>query len=105
MHYMFVFYVPETDAESVKNAVFAAGGGRLGNYDRCCWETPGTGQFRPLAGSDPAIGEIGEDTRVPELKVEMICAEEALPTVIEALLTAHPYETPAFSHWPVATSA
>ena len=105
MYYMFVFYVPETDAESVTNAVFAAGGGRLGNYDRCCWQTPGTGQFRPLTGSEPAIGDIGDDTRVAEIKVEMICVEEVLPAVIEALLTAHPYETPAFSYWPVATSA
>lgn len=102
MHHMFVFYVPEADAETVKNAVFAAGGGRLGAYDRCCWETRGAGQFRPLAGSNPAIGETGEDTFVPEVKVEMICAEDLLPAVIDALLAAHPYETPAFSHWPTS---
>ena len=54
-----MFYVPTANAETVKNAVFEAGGGRIGNYDRCCWQTTGTGQFRPLAGSQPFLGEAG----------------------------------------------
>lgn len=95
------FYVPEADAEAVKAAVFAAGAGRIGNYDRCCWQTSGRGQFRPLAGSQPAIGEPGEVEAVAEIKVEMVCASECLPAVIAALKAAHPYETPAFQHWSV----
>ena len=98
-----VFYVPEPAAEAVKAAVFAAGGGRIGNYDCCCWQTAGTGQFRPLAGSNPAIGRRGAVETVPELKVELVVAEERLPAVIAALRQAHPYETPAFFHWPVGS--
>ncbi len=97
-----VFYVPETAAEAVKAAVFAAGGGRIGSYDCCCWQTAGTGQFRPLAGSAPAIGHLDTIETVPELKVELVVDESRLPAVIAALRKAHPYETPAFFHWPVA---
>jgi hypothetical protein len=99
--YRLVFYVPEADAEAVKAAVFAAGAGRIGNYDRCCWQVSGQGQFRPLEGSDPALGRHGETETVAEAKVEMVCAPERLADVIAALKAAHPYETPAFQHWRV----
>ena len=91
-----VFYVPTGDAEKVKEAMFAAGAGRIGNYDRCCWQTLGQGQFRPLEGSDPAIGSQGKTELVSELKVEMVCSEDCVEKVIEAMKAAHPYETPAF---------
>jgi hypothetical protein len=91
-----VFYCPEPDLEAVKEAMFAAGAGRIGSYDRCCWQAKGTGQFRPLAGSDPAIGRVGELERVDEWKVEMVCEESVVGAVVSALRAAHPYETPAY---------
>jgi len=96
-----VFYVPVDHAEPVKNAIFAAGGGRIGNYDCCCWQTLGTGQFRPLPGSQPFIGSTGSEEHVPELRVELVVPETALAAVLAALLAAHPYETPAYSYWPI----
>jgi len=96
------FYVPETHAAAVKAAVFAAGAGQFGNYDQCSWETAGTGQFRPLAGSRPFLGREGGVETVRELKIELPCAEEHVAAVVAALKAAHPYETPAFCHWPVA---
>ena len=99
--YKLVFYVPKEHAERVKDAVFAAGAGRIGNYDRCCWSVDGVGQFRPLDGSSPFIGGEGEVERVPETKVEMVCDGDSLRGVIEALLEAHPYETPAYQYWKV----
>ena len=54
--YKICVYVPEKHVETVKRALFDAGAGRIGNYDSCCWQTDGIGQFRPLAGSNPAIG-------------------------------------------------
>ena len=69
--YKLCFYVPESHLEAVKAAVFAAGAGRIGNYDSCCWEVLGQGQFRPLTGSDPFIGRQGEVERVAEYRVEM----------------------------------
>lgn len=99
--YILVFYVPETEAEKVKTAVFAAGAGALGNYDQCCWQTTGTGQFRPLTGSQPFIGTPDKVEKVTETRVEMICPQGTIKAVISSLKQAHPYETPAFAYWPV----
>ena len=92
-------YVPESHAESVKSAMFAAGAGTIGNYDCCCFQTVGRGQFRPLPGSSPFLGSNGRVEHVTEWKLEMIFPEENLREVIAALRQAHPYETPAFQHW------
>lgn len=100
-HYKVEFYVPATHLEEVKNAVFDAGGGRLGNYDNCCWQSEGTGQFRPCAGSKPFIGTQGAVEQVTEFKVEFICGGDCLKPVIAALKKAHPYETPAYQYWAV----
>jgi hypothetical protein len=95
------FYVPVEYAEKVKNAVFAAGGGRIGNYDCCSWETLGSGQFRPSYDANPFIGEAGNLEKTPELKVEMVCDDNLIDFVITALIDAHPYETPAYQFWKV----
>ena len=95
--YQLSFYVPEKDAEKVKQAIFATGCGHIGNYDQCCWQTPGTGQFRPLAGSNPAIGQQGQVETVAELKVEMVCADEHIQAAVTAMKQAHPYEEVAYA--------
>lgn len=92
-----VVYVPETHVEAVKDALFDAGAGRYANYDRCAWQTAGTGQFRPLDGSSPAIGEQGRVETVPESRIEMICTEDAITAAVAALRREHPYEEPAFA--------
>lgn len=97
--YKFVFFVPESHLEHVKSAVFAAGAGRIGNYDQCCWQVPGHGQFRPLAQANPYIGTNGQLETLLEYRVEMVCADECIPAVVAALRTAHPYEEPAFDVW------
>ena len=89
-------YVPAADAETVKQALFDAGAGRIGRYEHCCWQTTGSGQFRPLPGSDPTIGRHGELETVEELRIEMVVPESLAASVITALRRAHPYETPAF---------
>ncbi len=90
------FYVPQTHLEAVKQAVFAAGAGRQGDYEQCCWQSTGEGQFRPLAGADPFIGAVGELERVVEYKVELLCPEHCISDVVAALKDSHPYEEPAF---------
>lgn len=90
------FYVPETHLEVVKNAMFAKGAGVFQGYQQCAWQTEGLGQFLAKTGSQPYIGEIEAVTFVKEFKVEMICAEAILNTVITALIEAHPYEVPAY---------
>lgn len=94
--YKICFFVPEEHAEAVKAAIFAAGAGKIGDYDSCCWQTAGQGQFRPLEGSQPYIGQQGQIERVREYKVEMVCAEGRMQAAIRALLDAHPYEEPAY---------
>ncbi len=97
--YKIAFFVPETHVEQVKAAMFQAGAGRIGNYDCCSWQTLGEGQFRALEGSDPFIGQQGEVERVPEYKVEMVCRDDLVKDVVEAMRQAHPYEEPAFDLW------
>lgn len=91
-----VFFVPEQYAEVIKSAIFATGAGQLGEYDSCAWQTLGTGQFRPRQGSTPFIGRHGHIERVPELRIEILCRDEVVGDAIDALLTAHPYEEPAY---------
>lgn len=97
--YKLAFYVPVENAESVKEAVFSSGAGRIGNYEACCFQTPGTGQFRPLEGADPHIGRVGGLEQVEELKVELVCSDELIQPAIAALKLAHPYEEPAYDVW------
>ena len=99
--YKLCFYVPEANLDAVKKAVFQAGAGKIGNYDHCCWQTLGQGQFRPLAGSQPAIGEpaSGKVEVVTEYKVELVCEDDLIAGVIQAMKEAHPYEEPAYDVW------
>lgn len=90
------FFVPDADLEPVKSALFAAGAGRQGDYQECCWQTLGTGQFRPVNNASPAIGSIGQLEKVSEWRVEMICAPDDIKAAIAALLAAHPYEEVAY---------
>ncbi len=97
--YKLAFFVPVENAESVKEAVFATGAGRIGDYEACCFQTPGVGQFRPLAGANPHIGRVGDLERVEELKVELVCEDACIHAAVAALRLAHPYEEPAFDVW------
>lgn len=99
--YQIIFYVPETHLESVKAALFEAGAGKIGDYDSCAWQMLGQGQFRPLDGSAPYIGQTGVVEQVAEYKVELVCEEGVLKTAIAAMLAVHPYEEPAYSVWPL----
>ena len=102
--YKLAFFVPPANAEDVKQAVFAAGAGKYRNYDSCSWEALGKGQFRPLPGSDPFIGRKGRVETVEELRVETLCADEAVKDVVEAFLHAHPYEEPAYEIYRIWTA-
>jgi len=94
--YQIYFYVPKESAEQVKEAMFKAGAGKIGDYAECSWECEGTGQFRALNGANPAIGRVGALERVTELKVEMVCSKENIKGAIKAMLDSHPYEEVAY---------
>lgn len=97
--YKLAFFVPEENLEAVKQALFAAGAGRIGDYDSCCWQVLGQGQFRPLAGSDPHIGSQGVVEVLPEWRVELVCSDELIRDAVAALKQAHPYEEVAYDVW------
>jgi hypothetical protein len=99
--YKLVFFVPESHKELVKEAIFNAGAGKFDGYEFCSWETLGTGQFRPLSGSQPFIGESGKIELVNEYRVETICTNDTIKAAVSALKLAHPYEEPAYQYWPV----
>lgn len=94
--YKLNFYVPESHVEKVKEALFIKGAGRIGKYDRCSWQVLGEGQFRPLEGSNPFLGEKDKVEKVIEYKVEMVCENELIVDVLKELLQVHPYEEPAY---------
>ena len=100
--YKLAFFVPASHVAAVKGAVFAAGGGRIGDYDHCAWQTLGQGQFRPLDGSQPFLGQTGQVEVVEEWKVELVVADELVAQVVAALKQTHPYETPAYEVWRLA---
>ena len=100
--YKLSFFVPFEQCEEVKAAVFAAGAGRIGNYDCCAWQVAGEGQFRVLEGSNPFIGSQGEIEKVAEYRVEMVCSDELIKDAVAALKKAHPYEEPAYDVYRLA---
>ncbi len=94
--YKLYFYVPVDYADRVKNALFDAGAGKIGNYAHCAWQVLGEGQFIPLEKSNAFIGEKGQLEKVLEYRVDMICDKHCINEVIAALKQSHPYEQPAY---------
>ena len=80
----------------MRDAVFEAGAGRIGAYERCSWYTVGTGTFLGGEGTNPSLGEPGREQRVSELRLETVFPAELQEDVVTALRQAHPYEEPAF---------
>ncbi len=90
-------YVPEQDAGKVRDALFAAGAGYVGNYGECSFNTPGTGTFRPGANTNPVIGKANGDREwVKEVKIEVLLPPHIQSAVLNALKNSHPYEEVAY---------
>jgi dinuclear metal center YbgI/SA1388 family protein len=97
-----VIFVPADNTEALREALFAAGAGRIGDYSHCSWSITGTGQFLPGAGASPAIGTVGAVQRVEEDRVEVIAPASLRARVLAAMRAAHPYEEPAFDVFSLA---
>jgi hypothetical protein len=94
--YKLVWFVPESALEATRDAVFAAGAGRIGEYERCSWYAAGTGTFLGGEDTNPVLGERGREEHVPELRVETVVPADRLSEVVRALRDSHPYEEPAY---------
>jgi dinuclear metal center YbgI/SA1388 family protein len=98
-----VVFVPVADTQDVLDALAAAGAGQLGEYDRAAWISAGEGTFRPLEGSNPTIGRIGQSEVVSENRLEMILPRHKRRAVVAAMKAAHPYEEPAYDVYELAS--
>jgi hypothetical protein len=96
-----VVFVPRESLDAVRDALFEAGAGRIGDYSRCSFYTEGTGTFLGGEGTTPSVGRAGVEERVAELRLETVYPEERHDEVISALVRAHPYEEPAFDVYPL----
>ncbi|KAJ5087863.1 NGG1p interacting factor 3 NIF3 [Penicillium angulare] len=97
--YKLVFFVPPSDLEACKEAIFATGAGSFpgGKYTKCCFQTNGTGQFLPSQDANPAIGSVGTLEHCEEVKAEIMClGREVMLDAVQALIKAHPYEEVAY---------
>ena len=99
--YKLVTFVPEGDLEEVRQAMGAAGAGRIGDYRFCTFRTPGTGSFMGKAGTHPAVGEPGRLEEVKEYRLETIAGRDVLDAVVAALKGAHSYEEVPFDVYPL----
>ena len=91
-----VTFVPREATTAVLDALADAGAGRLGDYERAAFTSPGTGTFRPLPGANPTIGAVGDVEEVAEDRLEIVLPRHRREAVLTALRQAHPYEEPAF---------
>jgi dinuclear metal center YbgI/SA1388 family protein len=98
-----VVFVPAGNVDEVREAMFAAGAGHIGDYSHCSWAVAGTGQFLPHEGASPTIGSVGSVERVAEDRLEMIAPARLRGHVLAALRAAHPYEEPAFDIFATAS--
>ena len=101
MNRKLVVFVPREALDIVREALFEAGAGRIGDYERCSFYTEGTGTFFGGEGTDPDVGQAGREQRVAELRLETVFPEEQQAEIVEALRRAHPYEEPAFDVYPL----
>jgi len=96
-----VVFVPAEALDAVRDAVFAAGAGRIGDYERCSWYTEGVGTFLGGESTSPTLGERGREERVAELRLETVFPADRRAEIVEAVRSAHPYEEPAFDIYPL----
>ncbi len=97
-----VVFVPGENADAVREAMFAAGAGHIGDYSHCSWSATGVGQFLPHDGATPTIGSVGTVERVPEDRIEVIAPSRLRGHVLASMRAAHPYEEPAFDVFELA---
>ena len=96
MNRKLVVFVPADALDVLRDALFAAGAGRIGDYERCSWYAEGTGTFLGGESTHPVIGERGVEERVAELRLETVFPADRQNEIVAALRGAHPYEEPAF---------
>ncbi len=96
-----VTFVPVDHLQRVRDAIFSSGAGHIGNYDSCSFNTRGDGTFRALENANPFVGKVHALHSEPEIRTEMVFPLRLRDIVIQALLSAHPYEEVAYDIYPI----
>lgn len=94
-------FLPETHLTALQKALQAVDAGHIGSYDCCLSYSRVTGCWRPLEGASPYLGEVGEISAEPELKVEVTCLTERVDATVDAVKAVHPYEEPVINVIPL----
>lgn len=94
-------FIPESHLEALRAALQSVDAGHIGAYDGCLSYAPVTSCWRPLPGTDPYLGRVGELCTAPELKVEVTCRVADLERTIAAVKAVHPYEEPVINAIPL----
>jgi dinuclear metal center YbgI/SA1388 family protein len=100
--YKLVTFVPEAHVDKVRTAMCEAGGGHIGEYSYCTFQTPGAGTFMPSQKATPFLGSIGKINKEAELRLEVLIPAKSLAAVIDAMKAAHPYEEVAYDVYELA---
>lgn len=100
-YYKLEIFAPESHFETVRQALWAADAGHIGNYDHCLSWSPVNSCWRSLEGTTPFNGTVGELTQAKEIKIEVCCQAEKLEQVLAAVKRAHPYEEPGINVIPM----
>ena len=95
-HYKLAVFVPVSHAEAVRHAMIGAGAGTIGGYTGCTFSVEGTGRFVPGEGTNPWLGQPGQEEAAAEVRLETVVPAGKLDAVLTAMRQAHPYEVPAF---------
>jgi len=101
--FKFAVYAPTQYADKVSRAIFEAGAGKIGRYTETSFGVTGKGTFKPMEGTNPFIGKIGEREEVQEIKIETVVTERDLDSVVQAMKSVHPYEEPAYDVYELKT--
>lgn len=99
--YKLVTFAPKAEADAVRDALFGAGAGVIGAYDRCSFNLEGTGSFRGGTETNPFVGQPGEEHRENETRIEVVLPRHASGRVLAALRNTHPYEEVAYDLYPL----
>ncbi len=99
-----VFFCPEDEAEHVKQAIFKSGGGNIGEYKDCSFETRGIGSFTPGEKSNPSEGSRGRHEKIKEKRIEILIPAHKEKAILQSMKLAHPYEEVAHEIYPITNS-
>lgn len=96
-----VVFVPEEDADNIRNALGEAGAGKIGEYSFCSYSIKGVGRFKPSDKANPHIGTAGKMEEVNEERIEVACEREQAAEIIKVIKEVHPYEEVVIDIYPM----